>query len=105
MPSSFRNSLRRGSTYVLPGCVLLACLVSGWQTYASLDALDEAYQYQDYAIALRQVLVDCLEAETGQRGYLLTGDEAYLEPYRRALVAVPANLKRARCLAPPDEAA
>ena len=29
-----------------------------------------------------------LEAEIGQRGYLLTGQEAYLEPYEHALTAV-----------------
>lgn len=30
------------------------------------------------------------EAETGQRGYLLTGDEKYLEPYREAVKEAPA---------------
>jgi len=33
-------------------------------------------------MCIRDRLVD---AETGQRGYLLTGDEAYLEPYREAI--------------------
>lgn len=33
------------------------------------------------------------EAETGQRGYLLTGDGRYLEPYRRALTTIPAELR------------
>ncbi len=28
--------------------------------------------------------VDLLDAETGQRGYLLTGNETYLQPYRKA---------------------
>lgn len=32
------------------------------------------------------------DAETGQRGFLLTGDEAYLEPYRRALEELPGVL-------------
>ncbi|MGA3203782.1 MAG: PAS domain S-box protein [Bryobacteraceae bacterium] len=29
------------------------------------------------------------DAETGQRGYLLTGSDAYLEPYRKATAAIP----------------
>ncbi|MBW8875656.1 MAG: CHASE3 domain-containing protein, partial [Acidobacteria bacterium] len=36
--------------------------------------------------------------ETGQRGYVLTGREQYLEPYRTALKAVPARLARIRSL-------
>jgi CheY-like chemotaxis protein/CHASE3 domain sensor protein len=32
------------------------------------------------------------DAETGQRGFLLTGDEAYLEPYADARAALPARL-------------
>jgi PAS domain S-box-containing protein len=41
------------------------------------------------------VLVD---AETAQRGYLLTGNDAYLEPYDRALDEMPRILHRLRTL-------
>lgn len=34
-------------------------------------------------IEIRSVLVDLIDAETGQRGYLLTGEDSYLEPYQR----------------------
>jgi CHASE3 domain sensor protein len=34
------------------------------------------------------------DAETGQRGYLLTGDEKYLEPYQRALPLIDEHLDR-----------
>jgi len=33
------------------------------------------------------------DAETGQRGFLLTGEDRYLDPYRQALIDIPANLK------------
>jgi CHASE3 domain sensor protein len=33
------------------------------------------------------------DAETGQRGFLLTGEDRYLEPYRQALTTIPATLK------------
>ncbi|MGH9559629.1 MAG: CHASE3 domain-containing protein, partial [Bryobacteraceae bacterium] len=32
------------------------------------------------------------DAETGQRGYLLTGDDRYLQPYRQALADIPVSL-------------
>jgi len=35
---------------------------------------------------LEQLLAAVGAAETGQRGYLLTGDDRYLQPYRQALV-------------------
>ncbi|MGY8564484.1 response regulator [Paracidovorax citrulli] len=40
---------------------------------------------QETMTALGDVLSAVQDAETGQRGYLLTGDESYLEPYRTAL--------------------
>ncbi|MFL5307716.1 MAG: response regulator [Polyangia bacterium] len=38
------------------------------------------------------------DAETGQRGYLLTGDERYLEPYHAAMAALQAEFPRLRVL-------
>ena len=40
---------------------------------------------QQTMTALGDVLSAVQDAETGQRGYLLTGDDSYLEPYRTAL--------------------
>ena len=37
-----------------------------------------------------------LDAETGQRGYLLTGNETYLEPYDKAVATVQTNLDSLR---------
>jgi methyl-accepting chemotaxis protein len=38
------------------------------------------------------------DAETGQRGYVITGDEQYLEPYNNALTAMPAAIGELRRL-------
>jgi len=35
-----------------------------------------------------------LDAETGQRGYLLTNNPVYLQPYHAALSAIPADQQR-----------
>jgi PAS domain S-box-containing protein len=44
------------------------------------------------------VLQRVTEAETGQRGYMLTGDPAYLTPYKHAVAALPHALARLRKL-------
>src|SRR5680860_1733203 len=48
----------------------------------------------DIRIAGEGLLADVQEAETSQRGYLLTEDAAYLQPYDRALGTVPEALDR-----------
>jgi len=76
---------------ILAGSVAAALLLMfvGWETYQqtirvneAADARQQSYQVQ---LTLDQVAVRLVDAETGQRGYLLTGDEAYLEPYRVAI--------------------
>jgi methyl-accepting chemotaxis protein len=47
---------------------------------------------------LEGVLSGMKDAETGQRGYILTGDEKYLEPYRGAQVSVDQGVKSLRDL-------
>src|SRR5579862_215150 len=42
--------------------------------------------------ALNVFLATVEDAETGQRGYLLTGDTAYLAPYRAAVRAIGTRL-------------
>jgi CheY-like chemotaxis protein/CHASE3 domain sensor protein len=46
--------------------------------------------------SLERVLSRLKDAETGQRGYLLTGSEKYLEPYDAAVSALPTDLETAR---------
>jgi len=53
--------------------------------------------------ALQTVQAMLVDAETGQRGFLITGNEAYLEPYQAAQVALPRALATARALVADDE--
>ena len=68
------------------------------QSSAAVTTLEQA-QYTRSAInrLIRQVL----DAETGQRGYLLTGDERYLEPYDTATKDINQNLDVLRQLLAP----
>src|ERR1700691_2425180 len=56
-------------------------------------------------LAQIQSLVSTLkDAETGQRGFLLTGRESYLEPFLAARESLPAELARMRALLSDDPA-
>ncbi len=48
--------------------------------------------------ATQRVLDDLQGAESGQRGYLITGRDAYLEPYQAAAAAAEADIAEARRL-------
>ncbi|MFM5894753.1 MAG: CHASE3 domain-containing protein [Novosphingobium sp.] len=55
-------------------------------------ARDSALAEADAQMALENLRQSLVDAETGQRGYLITLDPAYLEPYDRALRALPDQL-------------
>jgi PAS domain S-box-containing protein len=76
------------------------------------------YEWRQYyranaAAALRQQTIDAVdglltsltEAETGQRGFLLTGENRYLQPYNQAVPEIPNELAalRSRLSGRPDE--
>ena len=62
---------------------------AGRQSYRSTTRFAEATEWQKHTYevlrTLDETVARLVDAETGQRGYLLTGDEAYLEPYRQAI--------------------
>jgi signal transduction histidine kinase/DNA-binding response OmpR family regulator/CHASE3 domain sensor protein len=51
---------------------------------------------------IQGVLSSIKDAETGQRGYLITGRDYYLEPYNAALQSLPKGYARARLLLADD---
>ncbi len=53
---------------------------------------------RDTIYAIDDLLSDLTEAETGQRGYLLTQKASYLEPYRAATAAIDAKIATLRPL-------
>jgi len=76
---------------ILWGFVTAAFILvfAGWESYRNTTRFAEAVQWQTHTYevlrTLDEVEARLVDAETGQRGYLLTGDEAYLEPYRMAI--------------------
>ncbi len=68
---------------------------------ASADAVTRSHQVKEATYAVR---VNVLNAETGQRGYLITGADRYLAPYRTAIRDLDGNLARLRQLTAEDPA-
>ena len=64
-------------------------------TAASSNGLNQTVEV---LAQLNAVLSTLKDAETGQRGFLLTGDEAYLEPYLTARAALPGEITSLRGL-------
>jgi PAS domain S-box-containing protein len=70
---------------------VLSLLAFGALVATSLFAIDAQHKYRDLTrktedveLSLSHLLDAVRDAETSQRGYLLTGLESYLEPYRAA---------------------
>ena len=85
---------------LLVGVVLLAALAvsSFWafrQIREAADARKHTYEVMRLADAFLSALRD---AETGQRGYSLTGDEAFLEPYLAVRDGIKGQLEELRQL-------
>ncbi|MDP2255665.1 MAG: CHASE3 domain-containing protein [Polaromonas sp.] len=90
----------------LPLAVLAAALLifineaSFQRSTAAAANIEEAQQTRG---AINKLLQHVLDAETGQRGYLLTGDPRYLEPYDTAMADLHQNLGILRQLFAPYE--
>ena len=63
---------------------------------SSSDAVADMQEAQLTQSALNDLKQTILDAETGQRGYLLTGDEEYLKPYNSAINQVNQQLDTLR---------
>jgi PAS domain S-box-containing protein len=87
------------------GALLLALgllLASALALHLNLQQLAEGRALVLRTNAISQELVELQahirEAETGQRGYLLTGQERYLAPYERAIAQIPEDLVQLEAL-------
>ncbi|MEW5860087.1 MAG: response regulator, partial [Cyanobacteriota bacterium] len=65
--------------------LVLIGVISYQNTRGLIETNNRVAQTQDRLNKLEQLLSQIKDAETGQRGYLLTGQESYLEPYQAAI--------------------
>ena len=87
--------------------LMVIAAVAGATWYS--NQLEQASQAQAHSVAVLDdagdLLSDLKDAETGQRGYVLTGDESFLQPYSAVLESIPARLKALRQLTEESAAA
>jgi len=97
MPKKIIRNLQLGV-----GLSLLILIVSSIASYMSIQNQMEHRESLSNSrrsiTAVKDVLIALLDAETGNRGYQLTGKENFLEPYNRSLAEYLQALERAKTL-------
>ncbi|MEO8073289.1 MAG: PAS domain S-box protein, partial [Acidobacteriota bacterium] len=81
---------------------LLLLLILGYFAYRSASSMTEALSWekhtQDVLLKLDDTLILATEAENGGRGFVVTGNEAYLEPFNQSEQKIGQNLTDLRRL-------
>jgi PAS domain S-box-containing protein len=82
------------------GILLIILLTAGAAAYKNFLDLAEVNRFEmNNRITLKQieiVLGKVTDAETGQRGYIITGNEDYLRPYHAAVATIDKDVKELR---------
>ncbi len=70
------------------GCSLVILISSSILSYLSITELLDSQKWVEHTVqvetGLNGIISSMKDAETGQRGFLLTGDDTFLEPYNGA---------------------
>jgi len=73
--------------------VFIICLLAWWDWHVQRAGERDVVNSLTQLRLIDDVLSTLKDAETGQRGFLLTGKQAYLEPYLTATANLPEQLK------------
>ncbi|MFZ4929027.1 response regulator [Chryseobacterium sp. Mn2064] len=97
MPKKIIQNLQIGVGLSL--LILIASsIASYWSIQNQMNHRESLSKSRRSVTAVKDVLVALLDAETGNRGYQLTGREDFLEPYKRGLREYPKALIQAESL-------
>jgi signal transduction histidine kinase len=90
-----RPSNRKLIPILLSGAILFV-IGNVWIALSSVQGLEDSHRWVDHTweviAQVERVISAAKDAETGSRGYLLTGDQKFLEPYRKAKTELPVSL-------------
>lgn len=87
---------------VMSGFIITLVIISGLGVYGfvSIRKLIDASNVQSRSLLIatnaEKVLATTVDLETGERGYVITGDSTYLEPYDKALQSIDKDLETLR---------
>lgn len=97
MPKKIIRNLQFGV-----GLSLVILIASSVASYVSIqkqmDNRESLSKSRRSITAVKDVLISLLDAETGNRGYQLTGKENFLDPFNRSLIEFPKAIERAKNL-------
>lgn len=101
MPISQAQFLRSNLILLAGAAIALLIIVIAafWLTRASERQFDEVVAFRETRSATADLLSLAQDAETGQRGYLLSRDAAYLRPYTDAVARFEPTLQRLKASA------
>lgn len=86
-----------GAGFAFAGAVLVLLAVVGFQTTAKLIEDNRWVQHTHQVRGTLSALIALMtDAETASRGYVISGDQAFLEPYQAAVGAVDRSLTQIR---------
>ncbi len=86
-----------GAGFAINAIALIIIAVTGYRSAKSLIANDELVDHtQQVRRQIASVLTALLDAETGQRGFMITGKDDYLQPYTAAIATVDAAYRELR---------
>jgi signal transduction histidine kinase/ActR/RegA family two-component response regulator len=81
------------SAFTIMLIVILAVITISYKTSIKIiDSTDLIIQTNKVLIDLGKVESELIDLETGQRGFLITGDPKYLEPYNASLKVIRENI-------------
>ncbi|HEY9665925.1 MAG TPA: CHASE3 domain-containing protein, partial [Coleofasciculaceae cyanobacterium] len=87
-----------GGFGVASAILIIIGVVSHQSATRLIETNSRVAQTQERLNKLEELLSQMKDAETGQRGYLLTGEERYLEPYKTATASIDREIKHLRKL-------
>ena len=98
----FMKRLFDRKLFVGSACLVLLIVFNAGINYRNIQQLDDdarwvAHTHQVHD-ALNELLVTLRDAQTGQRGYILTNDREFLQPYTEAIATHDDRLERIRVL-------
>ncbi len=89
------NRLNIGFALAIGGLILIGIFLrQSVQNVGTIGARN--VELHQIVLQLNQLISNVVDAETGQRGYLLTGQEEYLTPYTLAVKMIPQQIENLR---------
>lgn len=99
MPIHWTFGKRLGIGFGFAGLVVLVIGIAGYYSTHRLIENDKLVNHTHQVRRdLAELLSELKDAETGQRGFVITGVEGYLAPYESSLVQIKATLDHVRML-------